>query len=86
MEKRVCEIFVPISIGNKFNGRLWLHLDITEQKNSEERKQEMLEYEQRLTKELQTTNAELQSTTQELQVANELLQNQKNVLEYFNDN
>ena len=76
--------FVPISIGDKFYGRLWLHLDIAERKIAEERKQEMLEKEQRLTRELQSANTELQSTTHELQLTNELLQDQKNVLEHFN--
>ncbi len=47
--------------------------DITERKIAEKRKQELLEHEQQLTEELQTSNEELQSTTEELQTSNEEL-------------
>ncbi len=50
--------------------------DISERKISEKLKQELLEKEQELTEELQTSNEELQSTTEELQVSNEELHEQ----------
>ena len=54
--------------------------DITERKQHEEHKQEMLENEQQLTEELQTSNKELQSTTEELEMVNAELIDQKNEL------
>lgn len=47
--------------------------DITERKIAEKLKQELLENEQLLSEELQTSNEELQCTTEELKVANEEL-------------
>ena len=50
--------------------------DITERKLAEKRKQELLESEQLLSEELQTSNEELQCTTEELRVSNEDLNDQ----------
>ena len=54
--------------------------DITERKQEEERKQELLETEQQLSEELTATNEELQATTEELRTSNEELINARNNL------
>jgi len=66
--------FIPISDGTKPNGRMWIHVDVTERKKAEEHEKKLLENEQQLTEELQTSNEELQSITEELRLSNEELQ------------
>ncbi len=58
--------------------------DISERKKAEKLSKELLEKEQLLTEELQTSNEELQSTTEELQVTNEELQQQQDYLMEIN--
>ena len=59
--------------------------DITERKKAEKINQKLLENEQQLTEELQTSNEELQSTTEELYVSNEELRNQGDDLLQINN-
>jgi PAS domain S-box-containing protein len=58
--------------------------DVTELKEAQERNQKLLENEQLLTEELQTSNEELQSTTEELNVSNEELREQEGKLVQIN--
>jgi len=62
-----------VNIYGKVIGVSTIAHDITERKLAEKRKQELLESEQLLSEELQTSNEELQCTTEELRVANEEL-------------
>jgi PAS domain S-box-containing protein len=62
-----------LNVDGKVLGVSTIAHDITERKLDEKRKQELLENEQLLSEELQTSNEELQSTTEELRVANEEL-------------
>ena len=59
--------------------------DISERKKSEKYMQLLLESEQQLTEELQTSNEELQSATEELQVSNEELREQEDKLIRINN-
>ena len=59
--------------------------DISERKKSEKYRQLLLESEQQLTEELQTSNEELQSATEELQVSNEELREQEDKLIRINN-
>ena len=61
-------------------GYVMVYRDITELKHEEKRKNELLENEQQLTEELQTSNEELRCTTEELQSANIELQKQRDKL------
>jgi PAS domain S-box-containing protein len=58
------------------SGYVVVYRDITERKQVEKRRKELLESEQQLVEELQTSNEELQSVTEELHVSNEELQHQ----------
>ncbi|MGB9201899.1 PAS domain S-box protein, partial [Methanobacterium sp.] len=55
---------------------LTMYTDITVRKNAEIFNKQLLENEQLLTEELQTSNEELRSTTEELRISNEELRNQ----------
>ena len=59
--------------------------DITEQKENEEKLQELLERTQQFAEELQVSNEELQATTEELQVSNEELQSTTEELQVANE-
>ena len=67
-----------------------VYRDITQQKNLEEKRQELLEQVQLFNEELEVSNEELQSITEELQTRNEEIQQQKNkiseILESIQDN
>ena len=73
-------IDVSLSISPIFNsngeiiGVSTICTDITERKQDEKYKKQLLENEQQLSEELQTSNEELQCTTEELQTSNEELQ------------
>jgi PAS domain S-box-containing protein len=64
----------------KVNAAVAIFEDITERKQEEERKQQLLETEQLLSEELTATNEELQATTEELRTSNEELIQAKNNL------
>ena len=66
-------------------GYVVIYRDITEQKKGEQLQQKLLENEQQLTEELQTSNEELQSTTEELRVSNEELQSTTEELKVTNE-
>ncbi len=66
-------------------GYVVIYRDITEQKKGEQLQQKLLENEQQLTEELQTSNEELQSTTEELRVSNEELQSTTEELQVTNE-
>jgi PAS domain S-box-containing protein len=59
--------------------------DITEQKEAEEKMQELLEKTQQFAEELQASNEELQATTEELQASNEELQSTTEELQATNE-
>ena len=60
--------------------------DITERKYAEQKNQKLLEQEQQLTEELQTSNEELQAITEEFQVTNEELhQQEEKLLQTYNE-
>jgi PAS domain S-box-containing protein len=76
------EIIVEVNSSRILNeqkdisGYVVVYRDITERKQVEKRTKELLESEQQLVEELQTSNEELQSVTEELHVSNEELQHQ----------
>ena len=66
------------------SGYVVVYRNISKQKKDEMQRQDLLEKEQMLTEELQSSNEELQSVTEELQVSNEELQQQRNELSHIN--
>ena len=70
---------------NKIKRWFGTNTDITERKITENYNQQLLEQEQLLTEELQTSNEELQSTTEELRVSNEELQSTTEELQVTNE-
>ena len=64
----------PMEDGNDlFNGTIAINRDITDRKLAEELKQKMLDKEQELTEQLQSSNEELKAIAEELQSSNEEL-------------
>ncbi len=74
----------PIYKEDKIVGALVVGHDITKRRQDELLKQELLQKEQQLTNELQTSNEELQVISEELQDSNEKLQQQMNYMENIN--
>jgi PAS domain S-box-containing protein len=77
--------YIPIRLGEKQYGRLWIHLDITERKRAEIALLSTYDSLQTQSEELQAVNEELQAQSEELQTQSEELHAQSMELHAVNE-